>query len=418
MKLGAYYGSRLVGEIEQTESGRMQFRYDPEWLKDSESFALSFSLPKSEKIFQKEADFFFSNLLPEGPVRQAICERHGISIDNDFALLKQIGGECAGALVISSSPPKKGESRYEELEFHKLVGLLSSGGVYASLSEKEDMRLSLAGAQDKLPIYLTPEKKILLPLGTSPSTHVLKFENPRFKGLALNEYYMTQLAKQLGLMTVEVELMPIENGYLLIVKRYDRIVVDITHKKIERLHQEDLCQALAMSHLKKYEKEGGPSFAQVYNLVTNASHAPLADNQRLLQWQIVNVLIGNCDGHAKNTSLYRTLDSEWHLAPFYDLVSTIFYSKLSKELAMGIGGVSDIGILSPIHWKRLAETIGVNTKTIEDLMQEKLECFPKALDATHQKVLKDYGKNKVFTLLHEVLKKHHALIRKRWKLKN
>ncbi len=149
--------------------------------------------------------------------------------------------------------------------------------------------------------------------------------------------------------------------------------------------------------------------------MTEASANPLADNQRLLQWQAANVLIGNCDGHAKNISLLRSKEGRWELTPFYDLVSTIFYPKLSKELAMGIGGLKDIGTILPVHWKRLAENIDVHWKTVESLALKMLEEFPKALATTHEKALKQYGEQRMFELLNAALKKHYEIPLKRWK---
>lgn len=413
MKLGVYFEARLTGEIEQMKSGSMEFKYDPAWLGDKESFALSYSLPKQDKVFSTEADSFFGNYLPEGPVRQAICEIQGISIDNDFALLKKIGGECAGALVISESTPEIDKNRYQELLPSRLAEFSSRDAVYASLTEIENMRLSLAGAQDKLPIYLAEDKKILLPLGTAPSTHILKFANSRFKGLVLNEYYTMSLASQLGLNTVEIDLMPVEKEYFLVVKRYDRLRTEPPNLQVKRLHQEDLCQALGVSHKNKYEKEEGPSFARAYALVTNASDSPLVDNEKLIRWQITNLFIGNCDGHAKNISFLRSSEGRWRLSPFYDLVCTIAYPQLSKDLAMGVGGVNAIGTLTPVHWKRMAESIGVHSKTIETMLLKTLETFPMALKLTHEKITKQYGEQPIFDRLHQALEKNYKIILKR-----
>lgn len=411
MKLGVFYEDSLTGEIEQTENGSMQFRYDTSWLAKKETFALSYSLPKENKLFTKEADFFFSNYLPEGPVRQAICEKQGISIDNDFVLLKQIGGECAGALVIDETPPRPTENTYEDLSSEKLAELVSRENVFATLTEKENMRLSLAGAQDKLPVYLSEANKVKLPLGAAPSNHILKFANPRFAGLVLNEYFTTLLVRKLGLDTVEVSLMPVGKEPILVVKRYDRIK---DQKITRRIHQEDACQALGVSHKKKYEKEEGPSLAQVYGLITNASDSPLIDNERLLRWQMTNVFVGNCDGHAKNISLLRTQTGEWRLAPFYDMVCTLAYPNLSKDLAMSIAGTADIGNIREVHWRKLANEIKVSWKVVESLFSKFVEDFPKALVSANEEVLKETGEHPIFKKITECLTKNYRTISKRW----
>ena len=410
MKLGVYYKSRLTGEIEQTESGDMQFRYDRDWVNAEDGFSLSYSLPRREEVFTTEANFFFSNYLPEGPVRVAICRKHGISVDNDFALLRQIGGECAGALVISESYPEASKNRYEELQLDRIAELITRHEVYAALTGKQDMRLSLAGAQDKLPILLDGET-LKLPLGDAASTHILKFSNVDYSDLVHNEYYTMKLAKNLGVPTPEVALFPVQDDNFLIVTRYDRLVGD---ESVDRLHQEDICQALSINPKKKYEKEGGPSFDQVYALITEASDSPLTDNKLVLQWQIANVFLGNCDGHPKNLSLLRTNDGQWRLAPFYDLVCTMVYPGLTKDLAMNIGGVGEIGNLISVHWKRFAKTLNVGWKVVESIYEQSFEIFPKALEKTHEELVAECGDLKTFRKLKELLGKNHHRLGKQW----
>lgn len=414
MRLGVYFEGALAGEIEQTASGAMQFRYTDSYLSDPGNFALSFSLPKSERIYTNEADYFFGNYLPEGPIRQAICDRHKISINNDFELLRRIGGECAGALVISETPPETKLYRYKDLKADELLRHVSRDCVYAFMTEEPTMRLSLAGAQDKLPILLGAGNAIKLPLGVAPSTHILKFGNERFKGLVLNECYVTNLARALGLEVVGAELMPVGKDFFLVIKRYDRIQEE--NGKITRLHQEDMCQALGVSYRTKYESEGGPSFTQIYQLVTKASDTPLMDNRKLLQWQMVNCLVGNCDGHAKNLSLLRSTDGEWTLSPFYDFVCTTVYPNLSKDLAMSIGGTQNLGNLEPAHWKRLAVELGIGQKLIQMMAAELWEIFPRALVRTHEVLTGRYGEPALFRRIYETLTKSHSRMKRRLRI--
>lgn len=411
MKLGVYFTDLLVGELEQTRSATMQFQYSPEWLEQKDSFALSFSLPKTDKVFQKQADFFFSNLLPEGLVREAVCRRLGISIDNDFSLLEKVGGECAGALTISKEVPEKSASQYEPLSEKQLDDLAQQAKVYATVSEREDIRLSLAGAQDKLPIFLQ-EDQYFLPIGTSPSSHIIKFISDQYKGIIFNECYITQLANLLGLNTIEPKLKQVGKQYVLLVPRYDRIVD--SEGNITRLHQEDLCQALGISYKTKYQNEGGPSFKTCYELVKHASNDPLVDNHNLLQWQIFNVLAGNCDGHAKNISLLRTTHGKWRLTPFYDLVSTIFFPRVSRNLAMGIANQFDIGNIAKIHWQKLAKELDIGQKLIETIFLKMLSQFPDALNKTHEAMTQRYGEIPTFDNLKTVLIKHHRRHRNIW----
>jgi serine/threonine-protein kinase HipA len=102
----------------------------------------------------------------------------------------------------------------------------------------------------------------------------------------------------------------------LLVERYDRRE---SAGRVIRLHQEDFCQATGRRPERKYEQEGGPSFADCAMVVTRASSDPLLDLQRLMRWQAFNAIVGNCDAHGKNLSLVYD-GSRTRLAPFYDLL--------------------------------------------------------------------------------------------------
>lgn len=286
-----------------------------------------------------------------------MCQRLGISAGNDFALLKAIGGECAGALVLldEGRTPKDREARYEELTSKQLLEFATAYSAMPTVDGRRGVRLSLAGAQDKLPVCLEG-KKVLLPLGNSPSSHILKFPNRHFKHLPANEVLTTNLAAALELPVVGIAFRKLGREGLCIVERYDRLRAD--DGKLLRLHQEDLCQALGIPSERKYEHEGGPSLATCLHLVRDHVRQPLADVRHLLRWQIFNALCGNCDGHAKNVSLLRT-GVGLRLAPFYDLVCTRAYPRLDRALAMSVGGASNATNLLRRHWAQLAKDAGV-----------------------------------------------------------
>lgn len=115
---------------------------------------------------------------------------------------------------------------------------------------------------------------------------------------------------------------------------------------IERLHQEDFCQALGIVPEQKYQQEGGPSLKQSFALVREVSSAPVIDLAQLLDDVVFNYIVGNNDAHGKNLSLlYRPGGGalEIRLAPLYDVVSTLYYRELSRDMAMRIGEQSSSG---------------------------------------------------------------------------
>jgi len=194
------------------------------------------------------------------------------------------------------------------------------------------MRLSLAGAQNKLPIIKNDEPSLSFALPLSPdmaTTHIIKLANLYFNDLVLNEFTCMKLAKAVGLNVAEVDLLPVDGLAHLLVTRYDR-------KAGERLHQEDFCQALAVDAENKYESEGGPSLKDCAELIREYSHKPAADILQFIRWVLFNVLIGNRDAHRKNIAFLYT--PRFELAPYYDLLSTQCYEGLSDKFSMKLGG--------------------------------------------------------------------------------
>jgi serine/threonine-protein kinase HipA len=137
----------------------------------------------------------------------------------------------------------------------------------------------------------------------------------------------------------------------LLVKRYDRIN---SAKGIERLHQEDFCQALGIVSEMKYQREGGPGLAACFQLLRQVSSLPVLDIKMLLLGALFNLIIGNNDAHGKNFSLLYQ-GQQTRLAPFYDLISTSYYPELSAKMAMKMGSKYDFDGIFPRHILKMAQ---------------------------------------------------------------
>jgi len=386
-RLGVYFEGRSVGTVAVDASGRFTFEYAREWAADANAFPISRSLPLRGSEGQAEAGHaFFSNLLPEGPVREFVSRHLGVSPGNDFALLDALGGECAGALVISRVPPVSKAPSYRLLDQKVIAKRASRGRAFADTSGTDGIRLSLAGAQDKLPVKVDGST-LLLPEGNSPSTHILKFANPNYSGFPENELFVTRLAGLCALPTVTAELRTIGQSRHLLVRRYDRVVDPAG--TIRRLHQEDFCQALGVPPGRKYEQEGGPRFDQCFGLVEAASVEPALDTRSLLRWLVFNLLVGNADGHAKNLSLLLNPNGA-RLAPFYDLLCTAVYPAVATRLAMNIHGKTDAGQVSGKDWRALATSIHVG-RYIEDAVLELVEQLPQHARQLSRLLEAEYG---------------------------
>ena len=355
----AYLHGERIGLLEQEESELLQFTYDPAWLAKPGAFPLSRSLPlQSEAFPAKKARPFFAGLLPEEEPRKIVAKILGISEANDFAMLERIGGECAGAVQLlpvgtdvaaqASIPPR-------ELSTSELEQIVAELPRRPLLAGRDGLRLSLAGAQDKLPVLIR-DQSMYLPLDNTPSSHILKPESTRFPGLAANEWFGLTLARAIGLETPAAEFRLIGQTPCLLVARYDRRAD--AGGRIQRIHQEDFCQALGFPPERKYQAENGPTLRHCLDLLRTWSTVPARDIPAFIDGLIFNILLGNADAHAKNYS-FVYIDGERHLAPFYDLVSTLAWPELTKKPAMKVGHADSINVFAAAEWKILARETGL-----------------------------------------------------------
>ncbi len=219
--------------------------------------------------------------------------------------------------------------------------------------------------------------RILLPIGNSPSSHILKLPNRNYKHLPANEALVMELARQVKLPVVATTWRALGEEGMCIVERYDRVV---RGGELRRVHQEDFCQAMGLSFSTKYEEEGGPSFASCVELVREHSVVPLADVDALLGWLAFDAIAANADGHGKNLSLL--LGGGPRLAPFYDLVCTRAYEGLDRRLAMSIGDERDPDRLRPEHLDDCAAALDVKPWLLRATFERMADSILQRLDAT------------------------------------
>ncbi|MCK5826993.1 type II toxin-antitoxin system HipA family toxin [Candidatus Bipolaricaulota bacterium] len=365
-----YLNAERVGNLEQDDSGLMQFSYNQAWLEKPGAMPLSRSLPLQSDMFSgKKARPFFAGILPEEGPRKKVAEILGISDINDFAMLERIGGECAGAVSlfpegVAPTDPKNARNReLTEPELRQLIAELPNRPLMVGT---DGLRLSLAGAQDKVPVIVR-DNRLSLPLDGTPSTHILKPEPDRFPGLAANEIFCMTLAQAVGLNVPNTEYRLIGKKSCILVQRYDRTTDD--GGSTIRLHQEDFCQALGFPPERKYQAEGGPMLSDCISLLRDWSTAPVLDIPSFINGLIFNVLIGNADAHGKNYSLLYS-GGERRLSPYYDLVSTLAWPSLSKNLAMKIGGCESVNAFTMGDWKRMAKKAGLGWPMIRERMAQ------------------------------------------------
>ena len=361
--------NKIIGRLWLDDKKNFCFCYDTIWLKESR-IPLSLSLPlRPDPYLDDQSHSFFANLLPEEKMRTLIARNLGVSFNNDYGLLERIGGDCAGAVSLY---PETGEllqqpASYKKMSLDELNAIIRELPQRPLLAGEKGLRLSLAGAQKKLPIYFDGQN-YHLGYGAAPSNHIIKPAIDDLAGTVENEAYCMALAKIVGLEVPSSFIHRHEGTCVFVVKRFDRVVDgDITR----RLHQEDFCQALGIAPEFKYENEGGPSLAACFNLLRANSTRSGKDVLSLVNWVIFNYLIGNSDAHGKNISLLLLAEGPL-LSPFYDLLSTRVYAHygLAEGLAMKIGGEIDPQAITKKHWELFAEEVGIRPRLVLARLKE------------------------------------------------
>jgi len=351
--LDVYFKTAKAGILGQDADGTLTFSYDPAYLQIGGAAAISFSMPLREEQYPDQvARPFFSGLLPDEGARQRLAGALGLSSGNAFGLLEVIGGECAGALSLyraGDRPTADDDDGLEELTEKRLVEVIGKLRGRPLLGGEDGVRLSLAGAQDKLAVIVQGDA-IGLAKGGRPTTHILKPVIQGLEGTVENELFCLRLASRLNLSVPAVEMRRSGETAFLLIERYDR--TRTRDGRIDRLHQEDFCQALSIPPELKYEEEGGPGTERSIDLINRACGRPAADRLRFIRMLLLHYLVGNADAHGKNYALLYENNAP-DLAPLYDVVCTAAYPRLAKKLAMKIGGRAVADTIQLKHWLSL-----------------------------------------------------------------
>lgn len=382
-KLAVWLSGIRVALIEQ-ERGRLRLTYTGDALDTYELGVplLSLSLPLTpERYTHGLVRPFLDGLLPEGESRQAVANDFDLLVEDTYGLIRAIGRDCAGAIVIQPAdeppPPKPTTLTAEplsETEIADLVANLRS----APLGVGGRVRISLAGVQEKLLLTRMTDGRWGRPVDGTPSTHILKPEIDRFPNTVENEAFCMRLARNLGLEVPMVETTTIGGRRLIIVERYDRIVDP--DGSVERIHQEDFCQATGILPAKKYEEDGGPSLRRLAEIL-QATAAP-GSLEALLRAVTLNVVIANGDAHGKNFSLLHGPLGALRLAPLYDLVSTLVYG--DDRLAMYIDYVRLTNKVTRDRIVNEAARWGVSKRRAAEIVDDLLDRMPDAAEAARE----------------------------------
>ncbi len=376
----------VVGTITRS-AGKASFSYYDEWRARPHPTPLSTSMPVSARVHpQHVIEPFLWNMLPDN---DRVLERWGrqfaVTTSHPYGLIEHVGADLPGAMQVVTT-----ETAARDPLDNRTVDWLTDQDVAELLTAvRADNtawikpgvagQWSLAGAQPKIALLFDAEHGWGRPYGATPTTHILK---PAAEGLDdhdLNEHLCLAAARRLGLTTASSEVKWFGEERAIVVSRYDRVGT-------ERVHQEDLCQALGVHPALKYQNEGGPTpsdIASLFRAVMSSRTASDATN-RFVEALLFNWLIGGTDAHAKNYSLLLA-GADVRLAPLYDIASAFPYDDVyfpKAKSAMKIGAHYKITSVTQNSWKELAAQTQTDSGWViargQELAAQVVEAFHEA----------------------------------------
>ncbi len=401
-QLAVFIGDVRCGTLVEARTGALSFKYDI----DYEGVPLSLAMPIGLAEYgDRVVRPYFMGLLPdEESTRAAIGARYGVSGDNPFRLLACIGGDCPGAVRVLADEQDEGAQTEPdalvELSNEDVAVLLADVKENASAAwtgrEASGGRWSLGGCQAKVALCRRGGKWFRCE-GASPSTHILKPGVAGMANQALVEYLSMKTAEGVGLPTAAASFERFAGEWAIVVERYDRAK---NGQAVVRIHQEDLCQALGVSPLRKYADQGGPNTPQIIALLKKTGAYSRDNVYRFVLYLFFNYLIGATDAHAKNHSLVFPAAGQARLAPLYDVASIAPYKSLAPRsrkplrAALSIGGENRFGCVGGEEVEKMVEQCGLEecglgAEMLKRRFAEMAEAVPLALAAELERALAD-----------------------------
>lgn len=330
--LGAWMNGEYVGRWTVNAQGEHEFEYAETWVSSMYGRAISLSMPMSRagRLYKGSiVKNYFENLLPgNDKIRERIQQRFSTPSQSPFDLLSEIGRDCVGALQLLPDGETPGDIKRIESEAvseEDIESILINTPVFGQHQDDDDLRISIAGAQEKTALLLH-EGKWMKPRGATPTTHILKLPIGRHRDHDIdltmsveNEWLCAQVLEAFGIKTATCWPAVFGKQKVLVVERFDRkLSRDGTW--LMRLPQEDMCQARGLSSEMKYEKNGGLGVESIMDLLLGSSSAE-ADRAAFFKTQVIFWLLCAIDGHAKNFSIFLEPQGGYRLTPIYDVLS-------------------------------------------------------------------------------------------------
>lgn len=411
--LTVWTNGQRVGIWTLPTRGDMAFTYDTEWMGSPGGRPLSLSLPYAgdQALKGDRVRNFFDNLLPDSePIRKRLATRFKTDTTEAFDLLQAIGRDCVGAVQLLGGDETPSDvtsivgTPMSEQGIEKLLVQTTSIGSLSRLGDDQDLRISLAGAQEKTAL-LWHDGAWMRPHGSTPTTHILKLplglvghRKADFSASVENEWLCMSLLAEYGLPVATTALLKFGSQKALGVERFDR-QLHSSGTWLMRLPQEDFCQVKGVpSHL-KYESDGGPGLADLAGVLSGSVQAE-QDLATLLKAQVLFWMLAAPDGHAKNFSIRLLPEGRYSLTPLYDVMSIWpvegsgagQFSRYKARLAMALLGKGRHYHFKDVQRRHFNSTAArcFQRPDAEDLIEQVLERTPMAIANVARKLPKGF----------------------------
>jgi serine/threonine-protein kinase HipA len=345
---------KQIGVITRLAGDRQLFAFEQDYIDDPQRATLSLSFKGSTgglvtnfRPVGRRVPVFFSNLLPEGHLRDYLAKRADVNPEREFFLLAVLGADLPGALVVApldrdEPPPESHHDRDDDHHDHA--------------DGEEPLRFSLAGVQLKFSAMMEASGGLTIPAGGRGGSWIVKLPSARFKAVPENEFAMLELARRSGIKVPENKLVGVDSikglpeqahtveSKALAVKRFDRL------PNGARVHMEDFAQVFGEFPNNKYKFHSYANIAAV--LWAEIGEDAVLEFVRRV---VFSVVIGNADMHLKNWSLLYPDRHKPILSPGYDFVATLPYNP-DDSLALSFGDSRGLSEITPDQLRRFADT--------------------------------------------------------------
>jgi serine/threonine-protein kinase HipA len=366
------HGKR-IGIITRLAGDRQLFASEQDYIDDEKRPTLSLSFKGSTgglvtqtRPTGRRVPPFFSNLLPEGHLREYLAKRADVNSEREFFLLAVLGADLPGALVVAPLEPheRQGDAHHDDDEQHEDDQAHRGEG---------PLRFSLAGVQLKFSAVMETSGGLTIPADGIGGSWIVKLPSARYKAVPENEFTMLELARRVGISVPDNKLVDIASieglpeqahtaeGKALAVKRFDRL------PNGDAVHMEDFAQVFGQFPNDKYEHRSYANIAAV--LWAESSEESTWEFVRRL---VFSVLIGNADMHLKNWSLIYPDRGTPVLSPGYDFVATLPYLPHDK-LGLSFGDSKSLSEITPDQMRRFADTARIPTSPLWQIAAETAE---------------------------------------------